>query len=155
MQPACVNIPQKRGRLVSSLEAAASATPSLPVGWVITLAVASLIFGGGGVAALLKAINDRKQGVEAHEITEDDAIAARWQALSDAQVKNLLRPMEARLATVESEVEKLKEELATSRAKYWRAIAYIRTLLAWISRHTVFDAATPIPDPPAILVEDI
>jgi hypothetical protein len=89
---------------VLSLESgtASVVAPSLPIGWAILLAVAGVLFGGGGVAALIKAISDSRQGVDASEVAEDDAIAARWQALSDAQVQNLLRPMETRLATVEA-----------------------------------------------------
>lgn len=129
-------------------------TPSIPawLGWV--LGFSGLLLGSGGVAAVVKAVSDRRQGIDSHEVAEEDAIIDRWRALSDAQIKVLLEPLQNRLSAVEDEVEALKEELKVSRAKYWRAIAYIRVLLTWITRH-VPESAPPPPDPSAALAEDI
>lgn len=127
---------------------------ALPAVWVIVIAATGALLGGGGVGALLKVFSDHKQGVDQHEITEDDAIASRWQALSEAQVKNLLEPMEKRLKDVESEVRQLKSDLAESRTKYWRAIIYLRSLLSWVAQH-VSEATPPPPPIPDVIREDV
>lgn len=122
-----------------------AADPSIPT-WVgILLALLGTLLGTGGIAAILKARYDRKQGIESHEVVEDDAIASRWEALSKAQVEVLLNPLRERLSEVEGKVKALEVELDASRKKYWTAIPYIRVLLGLFHRHAPEVALPPIP----------
>lgn len=117
------------------------------------------IFGTGGFVAWQRARNDRKLGIQAQESAEDDALAGRWKSLIEAQTKSLLEPLEKRVGDLSAEVERLKNDLAAEQAKrretetrYWKAIAYIRVLIAYIRGH---NPHSTYPDPPAIIAEDI
>ncbi len=128
------------------------ADPTIP-GWLsFVLLGVGTVLGGGGITAFLKARWDRKAGVEAHEVSEDDAIASRWEALSKAQIEVLLDPLRARLGEVEAKVTALETELDASRKKYWTAIPYIRVLIALLHRHAP-DVIPP--SAPANIAEDI
>lgn len=126
-----------------------------PSTWWLTplMALLGLIFGGGGVAAIMKARYDRAQGVAALEVTEDDAISARWQSIIEAQTESLVKPLRERLVEVEDKVKALEADLTAIRSRYWKAIAHIRVLMTWIRSHigTSHDA----PAPPAEIAEDI
>lgn len=113
------------------------------------------LFGAGGIVAWGRLRHDKKIDVAQQEVSEDDALAARWQNIIEAQTKNLLEPLQIRLKEVESKVAALESELAASRRKYWSAISYIRTLLTWIARHIDNIDDTEVPTPPAIVNEDI
>lgn len=128
--------------------------PDLPL-WVTALiAVGAMLLGGGGVSAIMKVVNDRKQGIESQEVTEGDAINARWESFSKSQIDLLIEPLSRRLSDVEDEMRTLKAELDAARRKYWSAIPYVRTLLAWITKH--LPEGTPdIPPTPALIAEDI
>ena len=106
-------------------------SPWLPV----LIALVTGLLGSGGVAAWLKIRHDKRVGIAAQEVIEDDALSNRWKAIIETQTKSLLEPMQKRLADLEGEVEKLKGDLEASRRKYWSAIAHIRTLYNWIARH--------------------
>jgi uncharacterized protein HemX len=145
--------------LAAEPEVAASAWP-----WLAPLiAFVVALLGGGGVSALIKARADRAQGVAQQETAEDDALSNRWKMIIETQTKVLLEPMQTQLTELKAEVEKWKgevkkvqDELETSRRKYWNAIAYIRTLLIWISRHMPADIEqTAVPEPTANIAEDI
>ena len=125
---------------------------SIPTWVALLLAALSALLGSGGVAAILKARYDHKQGVEAGEVVEDDAIASRWEALSKAQVEILLNPLKERLAEVEQKVSALEAELDRSRKKYWAAIPYIRVLLSLFHRHA---PDVTVPQIPATIAEDV
>lgn len=127
--------------------------PGIPAGWLILIAILTGLGGGGGVAAILKVHSDRKEGIESHEVVEGDAIASRWQQLTDAQLNNLLRPMEERLTRLESEVNRLSQKVEEWQKKYWRAIRYARSLLDWITRH--MPETRDRPEVPHDLMEDI
>lgn len=129
-----------------------AANPTIPAWMSIVLTLFGLVLGGGGIAAILKARWDRKAGVESHEVVEDDAIAARWEALSRAQIDMLLNPLRDRLSEVEAKVTALEAELNASRKKYWTAIPYIRVLLGLLHRHA--PDVTP-PSVPASIAEDV
>lgn len=118
----------------------------------ISVALATGIFGTGGIAAFKKARDDKRLGVRAQESTEDDALAGRWQSLIETQTTALLAPMAKRLAEVEAEVKRLDEAVKAERRKYWQAVGYIRTVLAWIRGHNL---SSKYPDPPAGIAEDI
>lgn len=130
-------------------------TDGLP--WLTpTIAILTLILGGGGIAALLKVRHDKRMGVAQQEAAEDDALSNRWKAIIEAQTASLLEPMTRRLVTLEEKVGTLESDLALSRRKYWSAISHIRTLYNWIARHLPEDVSqTQVPAPPATLAEDI
>lgn len=121
--------------------------------WLVPVTmIFGLLFGGGGLTALLKVWWDKKHGVAQTEILEDDALAGRWQHLIETQTKMLLDPLKSRLTEVESKVDFLEKELALSRSKYWKAIAHIRALLIWITKHEKdldHDDPKTAPFPPA------
>lgn len=126
--------------------------PSIPIWLTALLTVLGTALGGGGVAAVMKALYDRKAGIEAQETVEDNAIAERWKQLSQAQIEMLLNPLKERLTEVESAVRDLEAELGKSRRKYWTAIPYIRTLLAALRHHAPEAIA---PSVPVEIIEDI
>lgn len=141
------------------METLALATTSSAGGipWLTpTIAVLTLLLGGGGIAALLKVRHDKRMGVAQQETAEDDALSNRWKAIIEAQTASLLEPMARRLVSLEESVGRLENELALSRRKYWSAISHIRTLYNWIARHLPEDVSqTQVPEPPATLAEDI
>lgn len=143
--------------LVTTMTVAATvaADPTPSTWWLApAMALLGLAFGGGGVAAVMKARYDRAQGVAALEVTEDDAIASRWEKMIDAQTKSLVQPLRDRLTEVEAAVRSLEAELTAQRTKYWRAIAFIRSLLTWIRVHTQ-NVHDPVPIPPEEIAGDI
>ena len=137
------------------LQASSSGGESIP--WLTpAIALLTLALGGGGIAALLRLRHDKRMGVAQQETQEDDALSNRWKAIIEAQTVSLLTPMAERLKTLEGKVTTLETELAASRAKYWSAISYIRTLLTWIARHMPDSVEqTAVPPAPATVVEDI
>lgn len=126
----------------------------MPVWLGILIAAMTAIGGGSGVAAIIKARSDSKQGVDAHELAEDDALQERWQKLAEAQLKLLLEPLQLQLTDLTAKVAKLELEITETRTKYWKAIAYVRTLNSWIAKHVTDPDLVP-PAPPADLVGDI
>ena len=121
-----------------------------------TIALLTVILGGGGFAALLKVRHDKRLGVAQQEVAEDDALSARWKAIIEAQTVSLLKPMQERIGTLEETTKRLETELGTTKRKYWSAISHIRNLYTWIARHLPEDIEqTSIPAPPAALAEDI
>jgi len=133
----------------------ADASPSIP--WLYpVIALLTALLGGGGFAAFLKVRHDKRIGIAQQETAEDDALSNRWRAIIEAQTKSLLEPMTSRIVTLEAKVTSLEEELEASRRKYWSAITYVRSLLTWIARHLPPDFdSTQVPQPPAMLAEDI
>jgi len=121
----------------------------------LAIALLSLFVGSGGVVAYRRLSHDKKMGIAQQELTEDDAVVKRYEALIRSQTESLLEPMMERISTLESRVQSLETELATSRRKYWSAISYIRTLVNWIARHIDDVEQTQVPSPPATLAEDI
>lgn len=116
-----------------------------------------LVFGGGGyagIAAIVKSVSDRRQGVAAHELAEDEAISQRWRAIIDAQVEALITPLREELAAVKEEQKVMKAELASTMTKYWRAISHIRALLLWITRYAT-ETSVPLPPAPEEIMKDI
>lgn len=123
---------------------------ALLIGAVVTL------LSGGGVAAVIKARVDKRDGIAQSEVAEDDALAKRWQTLIETQTKILLEPLQLKVSGLETEVTKLKDELSATHRKYWSAIGYIRNLLVWFNKHMPDGMEnTQIPQPPAHLTEDI
>jgi len=134
---------------------AAQTVSDATVPWLTpTIAILTIVLGGGGVAALLKVRHDKRMGVAQQETAEDDALSNRWKSIIEAQTVSLLTPMAGRLATLETTVARLEGELTESRKKYWGAIGYIRTLNNWIARHLP-ESIEQVPPPPAVLAEDI
>jgi len=130
--------------------------------WVVpAIAIVTLLLGSGGIVAWRRLNMDRKLGVAAQETHDEDAMAARWEKMIDVQTKNLVEPLRTRLgevndelATIEVEQRALREEMALTRTKYWRAIQYIRTLCTWIKARSLGADHEP-PPPPAEIAGDI
>lgn len=145
-------------------EAAAVSPPASP--WVAVLLVAlPLLLGSGGIVAWLKVRADKKQGVQSHELALDESVDRRWREIIETQTSALVTPLREELAAVKAEFreakaemrareERLEQELMASRGKYWRAINYIRTMQAWISRH-IPAGTEPPPVLPADILDDI
>jgi hypothetical protein len=121
--------------------------------------VTTLITGGlgaGGFVAWRRLNHDKKIGVAAQEVVEEDSEAARWRSIIETQTNSLLEPMRRQLAEHATKIQQLEQELATSKRKYWLAIAYIRQLLAWLNRHLPDDMEdTVVPEAHALLADDI
>jgi len=149
---------------VNFLLATSSATISSPpqYWWVApAIVVATLLLGSGGVVAWRRLSMDRKLGVAAQETSDENAVSARWEKMIEVQTNSLVEPLRARLgevnaelATIEVEQRSLREEMALTRTKYWRAIQYIRTLCTWIRARALGADAEP-PPPPAEIAGDI
>ena len=84
-------------------------------------------------------------------VSEDAAEDAHWQAIIKAQAEAIVSPLRVEVDELRGEVRVLRAEVETHRARYWRAITYIRVLLAW-SR---YPGSSDIPAPPAELAVDI
>ena len=135
--------------------ALAAETGATGVQWLgPAIAIATIVLGGGGVAALLRLRHDKRIGVAQQETAEDDALSNRWKSIIETQTKVLLEPMQAQITNLTVEVAQVKVELADSRRKYWGAVGYIRTLHNWINRHLP-ESVEQVPAPPAVLAEDI
>lgn len=133
--------------------------PSSLLPAAVTLLVG--LFGGGTITSIVQARTDRKKGIGELEVAQDDAIAQRWQAIVEAQAESLITPldkridkMKAEMEVMERKIESLETELTASRAKYWRAIMYIRRLQTYIIRHLPEGQLHP-PDPPKDIADDI
>lgn len=126
----------------------------MPIWIAVVIAVFTAVGGGTGVAAIIKARSDSKQGVDAHELAEDDALQERWKKLAEAQLKLLLEPLQLQLTDLTAKVTKLEGEITETRTKYWKAIAYVRTLNSWIAKHVTDPDLVP-PAPPADFAGDI
>lgn len=133
--------------------------PSSLLPAAVTLLVG--LFGGGTITSIVQARTDRKKGIGELEVAQDDAIAQRWQAIVEAQAESLIAPldkridkMKAEMEVMERKIESLETELTASRAKYWRAIMYIRRLQTYIIRHLPEGQLQP-PDPPKDIADDI
>lgn len=137
--------------------ALASSDGSTAIPWLVPItSIVVVLLGSGGFVAWRRLAHDKKVGIAQQELAEDDAIANRWRAMIETQTVSLLTPMAARLGTLEEKVTHLEMELAESRAKYWSAISYIRSLLTWIARHMPEGVdTTQVPPAPATVVEDI
>lgn len=126
-----------------------------PLNWLV--AVGGLVgglFGGGGIATYVQARTDRRKSVGEMEVSKNDAISAQWQAIVKTQTESLVAPLRESIREMEEEMDGLKGELHDSRAKYWRAVTYIRKLQTYIIRHLPEGQAKP-PEPPVEIVGDI
>lgn len=137
--------------------ATASVAPNPETPWLIPLiSILTVVLGGGGLAAILKVIYDKRMGVAQQESEEDAAISNRWAQMIKIQGEALVEPLSARIGTLEGKVLTLETDLALSRRKYWSAVSHIRTLYNWIARHMPEDIEqTQIPAPPTTLAEDL
>ena len=94
----------------------------------------------------------RKTDVDA-AIAEDAADDAHWKAIIAAQTEALVQPLRNEVTELRTEVASLRTEVELVRTRYWRAIAHIRALMTWISRHQ--PDAVGLPAPSAEIVNDI
>lgn len=124
-------------------------------------AIFSALTALGGLAGLSAILlwrhQARKIAAEARKLDVDADVAAdagedaHWQAIIAAQAEAIIAPLRTEVEELRVEVRKLRDEVETHRTRYWRAITYIRTLLAW-SRHP---STSDVPPPPAELAVDI
>jgi len=119
----------------------------------VILGVLTLVFGGGGIAALIKARADKRKGIREDSRADVDSLNARAIAISQAQFDLLVTPLKTEVVELKSEVKNLRAEVDAQKDKYWDAVTYIRAVLLWISRH--FPDRTDFPQPSANLAEDI
>lgn len=119
----------------------------------VLLAILTVVFGGGGVAALIKARADRRKGVREDSRADVDSLNARAIAISQAQFDLLVTPLKNEVGELKTEVRELKTEVDNQKNKYWDAVTYIRSILVWLSRH--FPDRTDFPQPSSSLAEDI
>lgn len=121
--------------------------------WVGPLiGILTVLIGSGGIVAYRRLRLDKQLGVAAADLAEDAAISARWERIIEAQTKSLIEPLRIRLAEVTAElasqsatIERNQQEITSARKKYWRAIAYIRILLAWSRARGAADEPPPAP----------
>ena len=99
-------------------------------------------------------------------VAEDTAEDAHWRTMLEAQVELVVRPLREEIgrlggevkaaradaAAARSEVEQMRSEVTAHRTRYWRAITYIRALLALLARHAPHATA---PTPPVEIQADI
>jgi len=134
-----------------------------PLEWVF-----GIIFSLGGASGLgsiaLWWRQERKLKAETRHldvatgIAVDESDDAHWQRIVAAQTEALVEPLRAEIEVLRAEQQRMRDEMATlrtevetHRTRYWRAITYIRALLAW-SRHP---STSDAPAPPAELAVDI
>jgi hypothetical protein len=135
--------------------------------WVSSLiGTLTILLGGGGLAALMKVRHDKRMGIAQQEAARNDAVATQWEAMSKAQsehwqgiiekqTKSLLEPLSRELAELRERVAALQADLNARQQKYWTAITHIRMLYSWISTHLPDADGASVPEPPAMLAEDI
>jgi len=118
----------------------------------------ALVTVGGGLLAWLRLRPEimqlrasARQTLVAAAVSEDAAEDAHWQAIIKAQTEAIVAPLREEVHQLRGEVRVLREEVETHRARYWRAVTYIRVLLAW-SR---YPSSTDVPPPPPELAVDI
>jgi hypothetical protein len=129
---------------------------STPLWVTLLLGAVSLLLGGGGIVALVRARNDKIQGVAAQETEDENSQASRWKSIADTQLAALIQPLADRLAVVEAELIAIKAELRKSEIKYRSAISYIRILLTWIAHHLPeSETGEHPPLPPETVAEDV
>lgn len=92
------------------------------------------------------------------DLAVDAGEDSHWKAIVQAQTEALVQPLREEIAALRGEVQllrvettTLREQVETHRTRYWRAITYIRALLAWARHPSSSDA----PSPPAELAVDI
>lgn len=134
--------------------------------WITSVAIplAVVLFGGGGLAAILRARSDAKIGVADQENAEEDSQSDRWKAIIEVQTRAVIEPLERKVAALDSkvtaqdqEIQSLKALLEEATSRYWKAVGYIRTLITWINRNTPEDVLerTDVPDPHDDLAKDL
>lgn len=140
--------------------------PAGPLFAVLSVGGAVVTIAGGLIAWVKLGPEIRKLRAEAHrsdveaavaeDRAEDDhtaALTARYRELIAEQTEALVQPLRDEVTTLRVEVAKLRSEVELARTRYWRAIAHIRALLAWIHRHHPEPAG--LPTAPGEIADDI
>lgn len=125
--------------------------------WLLIVgALGMFLFGGGGVIAWLRQRRDSKDGVRQENRADIDSLNAQAIAIVENQFNFLVKPLMEKVTGLERQVEELKTLAESTRTKYWKAIAHIRTLYAYIANHMPADVEqTKVPAPPLDLADDI
>lgn len=127
----------------------------------IVLNVFLVLFGGGGIVAMLRLRHDIRSGVHGQRlaernvaIEEGSSLSEQYQQLVQTQAEALVDPLREEVKSLRGEVSKLRDEVSSLRTRYWKAIRHIRDLYGWISVHAPDLQPTP-PAVPTELVDDV
>lgn len=119
------------------------------------------ILGGGTIMQLVNLRHTRRQDDAKQAVSEDDALAKRWEAIVRTQTEALIEPLQKQITDLGQKVEHLESQLdaarreaSAERSKYWKAIGYARTLRALIDRFLDPTSVT-VPEAPADIIKDI
>lgn len=129
-----------------------------PVVTIIIAALSSL----GGFALVIGSIASWRKGVREQDVNEDQTALQGWKNLAEerrqdlAQYKADMAELRAEMRAKDSEndqrFERIELELSQERSTRWAAVQYARDLVSLIARSL---PGTPIPAPPAALVDHI
>lgn len=132
-------------------------SPTSPV-FAILSVIGFLITASGGLVVWFRLRPDiKKLRAETRRVDLDAALAGdkaedeHWEAIVRTQVDVIVTPLRQEVTELRAEVSALRTEVETFRTRYWRAIAYIRTLLALHGRHS----SEPAPTAPSEIAADI
>lgn len=141
------------GALVSAPESPASSI------FAITSAVSIVATVAGALFAWFKLRPElRKLRSETNKVDVDAALAVEerddehWREIVTTQTEAIVQPLRAEVERLSREVASLRTEVETFRTRYWRAITYIRMLLAWNGRSGSVEA---VPIAPSEIAGDI
>ena len=129
-----------------------------PVVTIILATIGSL----GGIAAVIGSIASWRKGVREQDVTEDQTALQGWKNLAEerrqdlaqfkADMAELRAEMRAKDLENDQRFERIENELSQERSTRWAAVQYARDLVSLIARRL---PGTPIPTPPAALVDHI
>lgn len=124
-------------------------------GWVPLIGtVIAALFGSGGLVAFLNWRHQRNTGVRQEDRADDDALSKRAQDLLESQFKMLVQPLQGEVARLRHDLDDVKEQLESQRTRYWRLVAFVRSLRSWAVANAKPDH-DPHPEPPPDLAEDL
>lgn len=134
--------------------------PASPLFAVLSVGASIVTIGGGLIVwfklrpeiRLLRA-NAKKADVDA-AVAEDAADDAHWAAIVKTQTEAIVQPLRQEVERQGAEIVELRKEVREIRMTYRSALAYIRTLLAWIGRQH-HGYPSDLPGAPAEIAADI
>jgi len=126
-------------------------------GWAIAFGILTVLTAGGGVTAWFYIRPTiRKHRAETHKAVVEAAVAEG--AADDEHLKTIVgyvvEPLKERVDDLEQEVSRLRDEVRTTRKKYFRLVDWARDVRAWV-RLWYPDAQPPLPSLPAEVIDDL
>lgn len=118
---------------------------------------------GSGTAVYVTWRN-RKIPTEQHELAENAADDAHWQAMLTTQIETVVKPLNESMAkmgadhaALKLEVADLRQRLESERTRFWGLINHVRQVKLWIIRHVPAEVyhQYPLPIPSEELSADI